>query len=129
MIQKNRFRSSRAFAIGALLLSAGLSCTDEHESLCSSVSSEYLVARHKAEECTQGAADQCKDEVVFMLDSCRCPTRVNADAAKLKEILQRWNSNACTADVCQGGCRALADVWQCVADTTSSTGGRCAPPP
>jgi hypothetical protein len=105
-----------------------LSCTDEHESLCSSIGSEYLVARRKAEECTPGVPDQCKDEVVFMLDSCRCPTRVNLDAAKLKEILQRWDTNTCTADVCSSGCRQLADGWQCVADTTSSTGGRCAPP-
>jgi hypothetical protein len=128
MAKKIRSRGSLPFALGALLLSAGLSCADEHESLCSSVSSEYLVARHKAEECTPGTADQCNDEVVFMLDSCRCPTRVNADAAKLKEILGRWDSNKCTADVCQGGCRQLTTGWQCVADTTSSTGGRCQPP-
>ena len=128
MANENRSTIIRTGAVLALLWAAGLSCTDEHESLCSSIGSEYLVARHKAEECTPNAPDQCKDEAIFMADECRCPTRVNTGAAKLKEILQRWDTNACHAEVCQGGCRALTDGWHCIADTISSTGGRCAPP-
>ncbi|HXU01541.1 MAG TPA: hypothetical protein VN903_11140, partial [Polyangia bacterium] len=92
---------------------------------CDDVSQAYSDAVIKAQECTVGAANQCGVQVRASF-WCNCMTWVNGDTAALTTIAHQYQALGCQS-VCNGVCVQPTSL-ECLADATSSTGGRCKPP-
>jgi hypothetical protein len=94
-------------------------------SSCDDISQAYGDAVTKAQECTLGAANQCGVQVRASF-WCNCMTWVNGDTGTLTALANQYEALNCRS-VCNGIC-AQPTSLECLADATSSTGGRCKPP-
>lgn len=94
-------------------------------SACADISQAYSDAVLKAQECTVGAANQCGVQVRASF-WCNCMTWVNSTATPLASLANQYEALHCQS-VCNGVC-AQPTSLECVADDTSTTGGRCKPP-
>ncbi len=92
--------------------------------ICSGIMTEYAAALKIAQECTLGATNQCALQVRAGF-FCSCTTFANSNADGLSAIVTRFQDNGCL-NLCAGICTMLRAAG-CLADTTSSTGGRCLP--
>ena len=90
--------------------------------VCDSIRSDYATALASAQECTVGAPNQCTVQVRAGF-FCGCTTYANGSADTLAAIAANFQADGC-ATPCIGTCVAL-QALSCVADKTSSTGGRC----
>lgn len=100
---------------------------DAHPSIdsaqCRSLLAAYQTAYSSATECSVDAGGQC----ATMIDqpfACRCASFVNGSSDGVNAAAADWTKSACT-DLCTGSC-GLATHAECVADSTSPMGGRCA---
>jgi hypothetical protein len=94
------------------------------DNACANIAQTYNNAVLKAQECTVGAADQCSVQVPSGF-WCNCMTWANG-ADTLAAIAVRYDAMGCER-TCNGAC--LGPVFlECLADTTSATGGRCQSP-
>ena len=94
-------------------------------SACANITQAYFDAVLKAQECTVGAADQCGVQVSAGF-WCNCMTWANGGAETLAAIAAQYDAMGCQRS-CNGVCLGPAYL-DCVADTTSATGGRCQSP-
>jgi hypothetical protein len=93
--------------------------------VCDSLSANYQAAVRVGQECTVGANDQCAVQVRAGF-FCQCTTFVNTGADTLAAIAADYQASGCLT-VCGGIC-AQVRALNCLADTTSPTGGRCQVP-
>ena len=104
----------------------GSDAGDAHQSAdsgqCQSVMAAYQAAYASATECTVAAIGQCTVMITRPF-ACRCASFVNGSADVATAAATNWTNWGCT-DLCTGAC-ALPTHAVCVADPTSSTGGRC----
>jgi hypothetical protein len=100
---------------------------DAHPSVdsgqCQSVMAAYQAAYVSATECTVAAIGQCTVMITRPF-ACRCASFVNGSADAVTAAATHWTNSGCTDLFCTGAC-ALPTHAVCVADPTSSTGGRC----
>jgi hypothetical protein len=123
-------RLCRAAGLLGLVIVGGCSSSlgsnpDGATSTCDDVSRAYDDAIVKAQECTVGAANQCSVQVRASF-WCNCMTWVNSDTTTLASLANQYQALQCRS-VCNGVC-AQPRSLDCLADATSSTGGRCTPP-
>jgi len=95
------------------------------DNACPNLAQAYNNAVLEAQECTVGAADQCSVQVPSGF-WCNCMTWANGGADTLAAIAAQYDAMGCQRS-CNGVC--LGPVFlDCLADTTSATGGRCQSP-
>ena len=90
--------------------------------VCEGISSAYQAAVNVAQECTVGAENQCTVQVRAGF-FCNCTTFTNGDADALASIVAQYQDAGCQQR-CIGTCAQVRSL-SCLADATSSTGGRC----
>jgi hypothetical protein len=92
--------------------------------VCQSITDEYAAALLAAQSCTVGAARQCEVQVRAGF-FCNCTAFANGGRDALDAIVARFDNNGCR-NVCGGVC-AQQFAAACMADPTTTTGGRCRP--
>lgn len=92
--------------------------------VCSDIEAEYATALKAAQMCTVGASSQCAVQVAGGF-FCGCTTFANGGQDTLAAIAAQFQASGCR-DFCTGTCGILLPA-ACVADATSTTGGRCQP--
>ena len=110
---------------GAACSSSLGSNPDGASSACTNITQAYFDAVLKAQECTVGAAGQCSVQVPVGF-WCNCMTWANGGADTLAAIAAQYDAMGCQRS-CNGVCLGPAYL-DCLADTTSATGGRCQSP-
>jgi hypothetical protein len=123
-------RTWHAAGLAALVLLVGacgssLQHPDGGPASCEGIQQAYADALLKAQECTVGAANQCTEQVRAGF-WCYCTTFANGGTQTLTAIADQYQAAGCQS-VCTGSCVQVQNLV-CVADTTSSTGGRCQVP-
>jgi hypothetical protein len=92
--------------------------------VCAAIEADYAAALKAAKMCTVGESNQCAVQVASGF-FCDCMTFANGAQDTLTAIAAQFQSSGCRR-ICGGTC-ALLLAASCVADATSTTGGRCEP--
>jgi len=95
---------------------------DNNGNTCVAIQQAYADAVKKAQECSPLSPGQCGVQVRAGF-WCNCTTWVNSGADMLTSIANQYTAAGCQS-TCTGTC-VMPQSLACMADSTSSTGGRC----
>jgi hypothetical protein len=113
-----------AAACGSTLQKNADGGPDGATSACADIQQAYADALKKAQECSPLSPGQCDLQVQSGF-WCNCTTWANGGADTLKAIANQYTAAGCQSP-CNGSC-VQPQSLTCMADSTSSTGGRCQP--